>query len=90
VCYGNHNLERKSTREIIFKRGIPPLFRQFTSLESIKIRLQSTFANNLQKKRRREIARLCVVRKLVGKSVRGNHLQIVDHAKKASRIELLY
>jgi hypothetical protein len=43
-----------------------------------------------KKRRRRENARVCVVRKLVAKNVRGNHLQILDHAKKASRIELLY
>jgi len=49
VCCGNHNLERKSTREIISKRGIGPLFRQFISLDFIKIQLRSTFANSCKR-----------------------------------------
>jgi hypothetical protein len=60
VCCGNHNLERKSTRQIISQRGIPPLFRQFISLDFIKIWLQSTFANNCKGRKEEKMQAYCV------------------------------
>jgi len=60
VCCGNRNLGRKSTREIISKRGIGLLFRQFTSLDFIKIWLQSTFANNCkEEEKKRKCKSVC-------------------------------